>query len=101
MTIGTIRLNQQNAELFSELNKELQNIQGQVGSGKAELKLSKNLHDISKLSAAEEKNQRHSNLLIMQKSARTDLELLDVALDRLQNLSVRLQELAVESANGT
>ena len=34
------------------------------------------------------------------KRARTDLELLDVAFDRLQNLSVRLQELAVESANG-
>lgn len=101
MTIGTIRLNQQNAELFSELNKELQNIQGQVGSGKADLKLSKNLHDISKLSAAEEKKSDAQQFVNNAKRARTDLELLDVALDRLQNLSVRFQELAVESANGT
>ena len=48
MTIGTIRLNQQNAELFSELNKELTSIQGQIGSGKAELKLSENLYDVAK-----------------------------------------------------
>ena len=101
MTIGTIRLNQQNAELFSELNKELETIQGQVGSGKAELTLSDNLHDISKLSASEEKKSEVQQSVQNAKRVRTDLELLDVAFDRLQNLSVRLQELAVESANGT
>ena len=101
MTIGTIRLNQQNAELFSELNKELETIQAQVGSGKAQLKLSENLHDISKLSASEEKKSEVQQFVQNAKRARTDLELLDVAFDRLQNLSVRLQELAVESANGT
>ena len=98
--IGTIRLNQQNAELFSELNKELETIQTQVGSGKAELKLSEDLHDISKLSASEEKKSEVEQFVKNAKRARTDLELLDVAFDRLQNLSVRLQELAVESANG-
>lgn len=101
MVIGTIRLNQQNAELFSELNKELETIQTQVGSGKAELKLSEDLHDISKLSASEEKKSEVEQFVKNAKRARTDLELLDVAFDRLQNLSVRLQELAVESANGT
>ena len=100
MVIGTIRLNQQNAELFSELNKELETIQTQVGSGKAELKLSEDLHDISKLSASEEKKSEVEQFVKNAKRARTDLELLDVAFDRLQNLSVRLQELAVESANG-
>ena len=55
MTIGTPRLHQQNVELFSKLNEELKSIQGQVGSGKAELKLSTNLDEISKLSAAEER----------------------------------------------
>jgi hypothetical protein len=55
MTIGTPRLHQQNVELFAKLNKEMKSLQGQVGSGRADLKLSENLYDISKLSAAEEK----------------------------------------------
>ena len=55
MTVGTPRLHQQNVELFARLNQELKSIQGQVGSGKVDLKLSENLHDISKLNAAEEK----------------------------------------------
>lgn len=44
MTIGTPRLHQQNVELFAKLNQEMKSIQAQVGSGKAELKLSENLH---------------------------------------------------------
>lgn len=101
MTIGTIRLNQQNAELFAELNKKLENIQSQVGSGKADLKLSENLHEISKLSASEEKKLEAEQYIKNANRAKTDLEVLDVALERLQNLIVRFQELAVESANGT
>ena len=53
MAIGTPRLHQQNVELFAKLNQEMKSLQGQVGSGKADLKLSENLYDISKLSAAE------------------------------------------------
>ena len=49
MTIGTPRLHQQNVELFAKLNQEMKSIQAQVGSGKAELKLSENLHEIAKL----------------------------------------------------
>ena len=101
MTIGTIRLNQQNAELFSELNKELTSIQGQIGSGKAELKLSENLYDVAKLSAAEERKSESDQFIKNSRRAKNDLEVVDVALDRLQNLTIRLQELAVESANGT
>ena len=48
MTIGTPRLHQQNVELFAKLNKEMKSLQEQVGSGKADLKLSENLYDISK-----------------------------------------------------
>ena len=55
MTIGTPRLHEQNVELFARLNNELKSIQGQVGSGKADLKLSENLYDISKLNAGEER----------------------------------------------
>ena len=99
MTIGTPRLHQQNVELFAKLNKEMKSIQSQVGSGKADLKLSENLHEIAKLSAAEEKIVETNQFMANSKRAATELEFLDVALDRLQNLTVNLQEIAVESGN--
>ena len=99
MTIGTPRLHEQNVELFARLNNELKSIQGQVGSGKADLKLSENLYDISKLNAGEERKAETTQYMQNAKRATRDLEFLDVALDRLQNLTVKLQELAVESSN--
>ncbi len=99
MTIGTPRLHQQNVELFAKLNQEMKSIQSQVGSGKADLKLSENLHEIAKLSAAEEKIAETNQFMENSKRASTELEFLDVALDRLQNLTVNLQEMAVESGN--
>ena len=99
MSIGTPRLHQQNVELFSRLNQELKSLQGQVGSGQADLKLSENLYDIEKLSAAEEKKTEIKQFMNNAKRAGGDLELVDLTLDRLQNLMIRLQELAVESGN--
>ena len=99
MTIGTPRLHEQNVELFARLNKELKSIQGQVGSGKADLKLSENLYDISKLNAVGEKKVETNQYMQNAIRAARDLEFLDVALDRLQNLTIKLQELAVESSN--
>lgn len=99
MTIGTPRLHQQNVELFAKLNQEMKSIQSQVGSGRADLKLSENLHEIAKLSAAEEKIVETTQFMENSKRAATELEFLDVALDRLQNLTVNLQEMAVESGN--
>ena len=99
MTIGTPRLHQQNVELFAKLNQEMKSIQSQVGSGKADLKLSENLHEIAKLSAAEEKIVETNQFMENSKRAATELEFLDLALDRLQNLTVNLQEIAVESGN--
>ena len=101
MTIGTTRFFGNNSELFSKLNTELQSLQTQAGTGKAELKLANNIGDISKLSAAEEKKSETNQLLSNSQRAQTDLEVMDVAFERLQNLLVRLQELAVESANDT
>ena len=99
MGIGTTRLNQQNAELFATLNKELKSLQSQVGSGKKDLKLSENLYDISKLNAAEEKKFETLKFLENSKRVARDLEHVDLALDRIQNLVIRLQELSVETAN--
>ena len=99
MSIGTPRLHQQNVELFAKLNQEMKSIQAQVGSGKADLKLSENLHEIAKLSAAEEKIVETNQFMENSKRAATELEFVDVALDRLQNLTIKLQEIAVESGN--
>ena len=63
MTIGTTRFFGNNSELFSKLNSELQSLQTQAGTGKAELKLANNIEDISKLSAAEEKKSDTKQLL--------------------------------------
>ncbi|GIR83909.1 MAG: hypothetical protein CM15mP85_05330 [Rhodobacterales bacterium] len=101
MSVSTTRFFDNNSTLFSKINDELKSLQGQVGTGKAELKLSENITDISKLSAAEEKKSETSQFLGNSKRVQSDLEFLDVAFDRLQNSLVRLQELAVESANDT
>ena len=47
------------------------------------------------------KKSETNQLLSNSQRAQTDLEVMDVAFERLQNLLVRLQELAVESANDT
>ena len=51
MTIGTTQFFKKNSELFSRLNEDLKSLQTQAGSGKADLKLSKNYRDVAKLSA--------------------------------------------------
>ena len=61
MTIGTTRFFGNNSELFSKLNSELQSLQTQAGTGKAELKLANNIGDISKLSAAKKRSQKQIN----------------------------------------
>ena len=88
MTIGTPRLHEKNVDIFARLNKEMKSIQGQLGSGKADLKLSENLYDISKLNAGEEKKAETTQYMQNAKRAARDLEFLDVALDRLQNLTL-------------
>jgi len=99
MTIGTTRFFSTNKELFSKLNDELKLLQSQAGSGQADLKLSQNYRDVSKLNAAEEKKSETVQFIQNSKRAQTDLEALDLAMDRLQDLLVRLQEVAVESSS--
>ena len=101
MSVSTTRFFDNNSALFSKLNDELKSLQGQVGTGQADLNLTENIGDISKLSAAEEKKSETSKFLGNSQRAQSDLEFLDVAFDRLQNSLIRLQELAVESANDT
>ena len=99
MTVGTIRLHEKNAELFNSLSKEIRSLQSQVGSGKADLKLSHNLHEISKLSAAQEAKSELGQYRESAKRAFLDLETVDLTLDRMQNLIMKLNEMSVQSTN--
>ena len=99
MTVGTIRLHEKNAELFNSLSKEMRSLQSQVGSGKADLKLSQNLHEISKLSAAQEAKSELGQYRESAKRAFLDLETVDLTLDRMQNLIMKLNEMSVQSTN--
>jgi len=101
MTISTSRLYQTNRDLFVSLNKELQNLQAQAGSGEANLRLAKDLTDISKLNMLEEKSSEVSQYVSNAKRAQTDLEILDLTVERLQDLTIKLQEISVESTNDT
>ena len=91
MTVSTTRFFNNNSELFNTLNSELKSLQSQAGSGEAELKLGANVGDISKLSAAEEKKSETNQLLSNSKRVQSDLQILDLAFERMQNLLVRLQ----------
>ena len=51
------------------------------------------------MNAAEEKKSEVTQFMQNAKRASKDIEFLDVALDRLQNLTVTFQTMAVESAN--
>jgi len=99
MTIGTTRFFQNNSELFSRLNEDLKSLQSQAGSGKADLKLSENFRDVAKLSAADEMRSQTKQFIANSGRVQTDLETLDLAMDRLQNVLIRLQEVSVESSN--
>ena len=99
MAIGTTRFFQNNTELFSRLNEDLKTLQSQAGSGQADLKLSKNYRDVANLSAAEEAKLETSQFILNSQRVQTDLESLDLAMERFQDLLIRLQEVSVESSN--
>lgn len=99
MAIGTTRFFQNNSELFSRLNDDLRSLQVQAGSGKASLKLSELFHDVAKLNAAEEMKSKSSQYILNSKRAQSDLQVLDLAMERMQDLLVKLQEISVESSN--
>ena len=99
MTVGTTRLHEKNAELFARLNQEMRAAQAQVGSGQKDLKLSENLHEIARLSAAEEKKAELQQYTATSKRAFLDLEAVDLTLDRVQNLLMKLNEMSVQSTN--
>ena len=99
MTVGTTRLHEKNAELFARLSQEMRAAQAEVGSGLKDLKLSKNLHEIARLNAAQEKKAELQQYTESSKRAFLDLEFVDLTLDRAQNLLMKLNEMSVQSTN--
>ena len=100
MTISTSGFYQKNIDLFSRLNNEVSDLQVQVSTGKKSLSLKHDVQDISLLNASEE----HKVEIIQFKSNAeqivSDLERIDKSFEQLQNASVRLKEMHVESSNG-
>jgi len=99
MTISTNRLFQTNQQLFSKLNKDLKSLQEQAGSGLTDLKLSQNLTDISELNALNEMTGQLNQFISNATRSKNELTGLDLAFERLQNLTVQLQEISVSSTN--
>ena len=100
MTISTSGFYQKNIDLFSRLNNEVSDLQVQVSTGKKSLSLKHDVKDISLLNASED----HKVEIIQFKSNAeqivSDLEKIDKSFEQLQNASVRLKEMHVESSNG-
>ena len=98
MTVGTTRLHEKCRTFYSAQSRNAA-AQAQVGSGKKDLKLSENLHEIARLSAAEEKKAELQQYTASSKRAFLDLEMVDLTLDRVQNLLMKLNEMSVQSTN--
>ena len=100
MTISTSGFYQKNIDLFSRLNNEVSDLQVQVSTGKKSLSLKHDVKDISLLNASED----HKVEIIQFKSNAeqivSDLEKIDKSFEQLQNASVRLKEMHIESSNG-
>lgn len=100
MTISTSGFYQKNIDLFSRLNNEVSDLQVQVSTGKKSLSLKHDVKGISLLNASED----HKVEIIQFKSNAeqivSDLEKIDKSFEQLQNASVRLKEMHVESSNG-
>jgi flagellar hook-associated protein 3 FlgL len=100
MTISTSGFYQKNIDLFSRLNNEVSDLQVQVSTGKKSLSLKHDIQDISLLNASEEHKLEITQFKSNAEQIVSDLERINISFERLQNASVRLKEMHVESSNG-
>jgi len=99
MTITTSGFYQKNIDLFSRQNKDVSDIQVQVTSGKKTLSLKQSSQEITNLNASEEHKLEVTQFKNNAERITSDLERIDLSFDQLQNASIRLQELSIESSN--
>ena len=100
MAITTAGFYQKNIDLFSRLNKDVNDIQVQVSTGKKSLSLKHDVQDIALLNASKEHIQETTQFNSNAERVISDLERIDISFEQLQNAAVRLKELHVESSNG-
>tara|TARA_B110000971_G_C20025840_1_gene508761 strand:+ start:1132 stop:2400 length:1269 start_codon:yes stop_codon:yes gene_type:complete len=100
MSITTSGFYQKNIDLFSRLNKDVADIQVQVATGNKSLSLKNDLQEIAHLNASEEHKLEVTQFSSNAERAILDLERIDISFDQLENASIRLTELFVESSNG-
>ena len=100
MTISTSGFYQKNIDLFSRLNNDVSDLQVQVSTGKKSLSLTRDIQDISLLNASEEHKLEITQFKSNAEQVVSDLERIDISFEQLQNASVRLKELHIESSNG-
>ena len=91
---------QKNIDLFSRLNNDVSDLQVQVSTGKKSLSLTRDIQDISLLNATEEHKLEITQFKNNAEQVVSDLERIDISFEQLQNASVRLKELHIESSNG-
>jgi len=72
----------------------------QVSTGKKSLSLKHDIQDISLLNASEEHKLEITQFKSNAEQIVSDLERIDISFEQLQNASVRLKEMHIESSNG-
>ena len=100
MPITTSSFYQKNIDLFQSLDRAINDIQVQVSTGSKTMSLDKDLQDISRLNATEEHRAEVSKFKGNAEIIISDLTRIDGSFEQLQNASVRLKELHIESSNG-
>ena len=100
MSITNAGFYQKNIDLFSRLNKDIGDIQLEVSTGKNSLSLKQDLQAITNLSASEEHKLELTQFKNNAERVISDLEKINLSFDQLQNASIRLKELHVQSSNG-
>ena len=101
MSITTSGFYQKNIDLFTRLNKDVGDIQVQVSTGKNLLSLKTDTQEIANLNASEEHKFEVTQFNKNAGRIVSDLERIDISFEQLQNASVRLKELHIESSKGS
>ena len=100
MTITTSGFYQKNIDNLTRLNNDVGDIQVQVSTGKKSLSLKHDVHEISQLNATEEHKSEISQFKNNAGRIISDLDKIDNSFAQLENATIRLQEIHVQTSNG-
>jgi flagellar hook-associated protein 3 FlgL len=101
MTISTKMFNEQTIANLGRLSDQLNGLQEQVASGKKPIKPSIDPIEMSKLSAAKDLQAGLSRYRGNMTRIENRLSETDVALGQVQNVMIRIKELAIQATNDT